>query len=176
MHPLIYGLLHFLAFFLIHVLVWRLTKLRKTPKNIVIIYCLTLLFSAVYLVYELRNSPTTSWSFEKNLQLIEYFHGILLSCSLFCAYLLTYPGIESDSPSCAILLTLEKSAASGISQDSLTRAISDQAMTLDRLQGLLRDKKIEYRNGRFSISINGQKFLNLFKKLRQIYGRGNFGG
>lgn len=89
---------------------------------------------------------------------------------------MTYPGIESDSPSCTILLKIEKNNKQGTLLNQISEVITDEMLTLERIEGLVRDKKITIINGKYKLTPSGKRFLNLFVMIRKIYTNEPFRG
>ena len=158
------GIYFFLLFFILHIFLWRTNIVKKKPSNILFIYIISFVIAVVtfhFLIY-----PSLDLNFS---EIFIVLHATLLSFSLFCAYLMTYPGIESDSPSCTILLNIEKNNKQGTKFSQIAEVITDDIMTLERINGLVRDQKLLFVNGKYKLTQSGKRFLNLFVLIRKIY-------
>ena len=165
----------FLIPFLIHIFSWRMGLVRKTSGNI--LYLFVLSWAVIFvLLFALRPLfpvllPIT------NLTLI---HSFLLAASLFAAYLLTYPGLEADSPSGIILLAVERAGATGLEPQALENIVSgklnDQAVILKRLQDLHRSQILTKTGNLYFITQKGRLFLRFFTFPRRLFTSRSPGG
>ncbi|MCB1192964.1 MAG: hypothetical protein KDK90_21140 [Leptospiraceae bacterium] len=160
----------FLFSFFIHILIWRLNLTQKTPKDIIKI------FLGLYMVIFVYILVIKFYQNQVNVEFfINYLYIYIVSFSLFFAYLLTYPAIESDSPSNTILLKLEKHPE-GMPKEELLQIFDDNSSILERIKGLERDRKVIQINGKYILTNEGKRFFKIFKYTRMIYTKEPFGG
>ncbi len=164
MKILIVGIFIFLISFLAHVLIWRNSNIKKTPLNIAKIFIGLYIFILILLV--------SASILKINLFFDDVFsimHSYVLAAALFCAYLLSYPGIESDSPSNIILLNIEKSGNAGMAESELKQIVTDDLLTKERLSGLIRDGHVINKEGLYFITEKGIRFLKIFKIIKIVF-------
>ena len=106
MNIVLIGSTAFLVSFLIHVLIWRATGISKTLRNIALLFILSI--SAIYLFL------FVFWQVAEHVCLVK---AAMTTFSLFVTYIFLYPGIQSDSPSCVILLSVEGAGEIGLSEN-----------------------------------------------------------
>ena len=157
----------FIVAFILQIFLWRTDRIRKTPGNIFIIFIcvyaawvMTIFLTQVSVNFHLSNEVRTA-------------HSLLLALSLFIAYMVVYPGIESDSPSCSVLLTVERAGDQGIGEDKLLLELGEDQFVPDRLRGLVRDGKLLCLNGRYQLTPQGRSFLTLFQRVYQPFSGGS---
>ncbi len=171
MKILISGLSIFLISFIIHIILWRCTNIKKSPANVVIVFGI---IYALILAIFLYGFVLKSDIFLNNL--FSIIHSYILASALFCAYLLSYPAIESESPSGIILLSIEEAGREGKSESQLRRIVTDELLTKERISCLLRDDQIKKKEGKYLITVKGMKLLAIFKFIKKVYNLESFKG
>ena len=146
----------------IHLLIWRIFR-PKSPARTACL-CAFMFFS-----YGILFAQTY-------LNQIEIVYTVALSTVLFCAYIISIPGIESESPSSLIALFIHQRGHDGASEEDLRALITDEIFVLDRLQGLLREGLVEKKDDRFIITPAGESFLAAFTVFHKIAGINKEGG
>ena len=149
------------AFFM-HVLIWRVRKPKRAAASLLAIFFLSLPLA-------LALQP---WVREP----VEYLYVAVFHIAMTLAYLLAFPGIESESPSSLIVLALEAAGPHGLTREQLAAIITDELFVNSRLEGLLQGRHVTEKDGRFYITDSGHKYLNFFLFYRKIMGHLPEGG
>ena len=138
----------------IHVIWWRISFPENTGKCLVGIFggtiCIVLAFGA-YLEYV--NPALAS---NTNLSFIVFLHASLLSFSLGAAYIATYPAIDVQSPSIALILEIFKGRKSGVSLDHLKTVFDEAALFSPLVVNLVNEKYVITRDGRYILTNKGR--------------------
>lgn len=92
------------------------------------------------------------------------------------AYVITYSGLEADSPTLVIVLAIDSAGPEGLPLAALDAALSDERLLLPRLRDLLRDGLARMEGGRYAITTKGKRFVRIFALYRGLLGLGRRGG
>lgn len=156
MNILIFGFLFFFISFGIHVLVWRIRVPLRQAKALLLIFVLPLMAPSIP---SLAPFLSSGW---------DWFYSLSIHFSLFFAYLISLPAVESESPSSLILLELHR-RPEGVSLEDLKKIINDDRFILNRLEGLfLSGHAAKDSQGKIVITESGQKFMGLFMSYRGL--------
>jgi len=102
--------------------------------------------------------------------------SLFLYSSLAAAYLISMPGIESESPSSMIVTFIDSKTSDGASYEDLRNLITDELFILDRVTGLHVEGLIEEKNSKIAITKSGSSFMKLFLFYHYLTGRIPRGG
>lgn len=168
MFELSMGLSLFLIPFMIHIIFWRFTPIRRDPKRLVLVLAGSQVLLLFFLIMTrdyvaLTDVPISRWT-----------HAWFVSVSLLLAYVLTYPGIESDSPSNLILIFVRRQEHARTVE--LEKLFAEKALVEDRINNLIRDKKITVENDRLTLTKSGETFLCFFRRVRSAFTKEPIGG
>lgn len=159
MSVLIYGFGLFGVAFLLHAALWRIKKPANTIKALVAIFCLVLAVGMVIRQHEFIN----------------YIYIAVLFFSLFLVYLLTYPAIEADSPSLAIMLQIARAKNNGITAAQIKELLKDNLLVEPRLKDLVDAKMVELNGSVYKINRKGILFIQPFIVYRKFLQLGKGG-
>lgn len=161
---LIFGLLIFLCSFIVHVALWRTISKIRSVRNMILLFTVLYVLSLVLII------------FIAAFNVYEIIHIYLVALSLLSAYIISYPGIESDSPSNVILLTIRSKGDAGAVINDLRESLTDEISVLERLRGLENEMYIRNDGGRYYITPRGIRFLTIFILIRKLFTTESFGG
>jgi hypothetical protein len=159
----LFGLSLFLVTFLAHCLVWRVRVPRRAIR-VLLVFFLAAPSAAALLVHALPAlaplAPASVW---------EWLHVAGAHIALSLAYIVTYSGLEEDSPSLTILVYLAEAAGAGRSHEELYGRIGDEFVIGSRLQALLAGGLVVSENGTYRLTARGMGWARLFGAFRWLY-------
>ena len=152
MKVLFYASLTFLIALFAHLVIWKFWMPKKNrPVVLVIIFFWVLVLSIVML---------------KNFsQCIDY---IVLYCSLTFAYILSYPAMEADSPSLAILNNIAKASKDGLAKVELYKVMTDEVVVVARINDLLNDGLVYVESNKYFLTSQGLFLASVFVGFRKL--------
>lgn len=152
MSVLFYGILTFFIALLIHLAVWRICLPKKNRALILAnIFFWTLVSGAIIL---------------KGIS--GYLDYIVLYCCLAAAYIVSYPAMEADSPSLAIVRDIAGAGRSGLDKNELYRTMSDEILVVARVEDLLADDLIRIDSGKYVLTSKGRLLAGIFVRFRKL--------
>lgn len=152
MNVLFYGTLTFFIGLLIHLTIWRICLPKRNRAFILVnVFFWTLVLGIIML----KGVPG-------------YLDYIVLYCSLAAAYIVSYPAIEADSPSLAIVRNVAKAGGSGLDKSELRRAITDEILVVARIEDLLNDGLIRMDSGKYILTSKGRFLAGVFIWFRRL--------
>ena len=173
MTVLVCGVVLFISAFFLHILIWRVSKPTNPIKTLILLFSFSLLFGIVLLMSFSNLCPDALWL---PYGAIQYLYIVILFFSLFFSYLLTYPGIEADSPSLLIALKIAQTGKSGLPVEELKCLLGgDNILVLPRLKDLVDAGLVNLENGRYIINKKGALFILPFVAFRNFLGLGKGG-
>jgi hypothetical protein len=167
MSVLVWGVIFFILAFFLHILIWRVRKPANPIKTLILLFSCSLLFGIVLLTLFSNFYPDVLWLPSG---VIQYLYIVILFFSLFFSYLLTYPGIEADSPSLVIALKIAETGKSGFPVEKLKCLLGDNILVLPRLKDLVDAGLVNLEKGRYIISKKGALFIFPFVAFRNFLG------
>ncbi len=108
--------------------------------------------------------------------LMRILYTMVIYAALFKAVFLSYPGIESESPTNLILTGLLQYKDRGLSYEEIYQHIDSANLVQDRMESAESSGLIRKDHGRFFLTPKGKRFLRLFLWPRLITGRGKLEG
>ena len=173
MRILFWGSFLFCFAFLIHLIVWKIRLPKRQTKTLLCIFFGTLLIGLIGL-----------WSAKFILQIntlapeaiSEYFHIFLFVTSLTLAYMITYSALEADSPSLIMIMSIANAASNGLPQEKFKQLMTDDMLSIPRIQDLLRDKMVFVEKGKYKLTLKGLVFVHIFIVYRHILNISQKGG
>lgn len=164
MRALLSGLLVFLVFLVVHLIVWRIRRPTGQYVGLLILSGIVLFGSlATFSWLAIRGEPP--WFFPRDP--MEYFSYVLLYVTLSLAYVPTYSCVQADSPSFSILLMIDEVGAKGVSRGELETRFTDEVLVIPRLNDLLSGGLARQVGKRYVITSNGVRMAQV-----QLYYRG----
>ncbi len=177
MQILVFGVLLFCAAFCTHVIWWR-TKLptRQMRALVILFFCFYVGTFTLGLGVELLFCPGLLNSiFPLGTLGSSLYITVLYSC-LTAMYVLTYPGIEAESPSGLMLLAVESSKDAGITRSEFNQVITHTLFVGNRIENLVSSGFVKIEGGRMQATKKGLRLLRLFQLPRKFVGPTQVGG
>ena len=153
-----YGVILFLAAFILHVLIWRYAK---ASKEMFLLFLLFLVFPGIAISVGV---------------ILHYFGGkeiaaiALLHYSLAIAYIQTYPGLRDDIPSFRILMLLDRAGGEGMSESELLNGIGEASLFAFKVSELESDRLVIGDGDRIRLSTAGRILATVFIGYRRLLG------
>ncbi len=94
----------------------------------------------------------------------------LLYLAATACYLITYAGVDADSPSLVLIRTLQAAGEAGCSREQLARVITDDAFVAPRLHALRRDGLVAPSGSGFMLTRRGRRVARLSVILARLFG------
>jgi hypothetical protein len=155
MNILIYGTAIFFSAFLLHILIWRLRLPKRQTLAILKIFMLSLLIGL-------------SFGIDKGLNPFELIHISIFVISLTLAYIITYSGIEADSPSLVMIIAIADKGVEGLPVERFYELMSDSLLVSPRLDDMLRDGLAFIDNDKYILTKKGRLFAQIFINFRAL--------
>lgn len=155
----------FFSAFLLHVAIWRCWRPRNTVRGLISIFTVAGLLAIL-----------VSSVFVHGLQAMDIMYGVALYAAIVLAYLISYTGLEGQSPSALIVTAAYAAAPRGITREDILQLVTEEVFVLSRVTDLVKAGHIrqdEY--GRYHLTARGRNFVGLFllpRTLMMIDGRG----
>ncbi|MCX5785050.1 MAG: hypothetical protein NTX59_05130 [Elusimicrobia bacterium] len=172
MKTLLWGNLIFFSFFLLHFLAWKVKLPARQTKTILIIMFSGLAASlAVFVIFPFLTilgvkAPDTP---------AEYISVALYVASFVLAYMITYSGIEADSPTLVMMKIIADAREKGIQTEEFFNMLNNDILVKPRLRDLIIDKMVFIREERYILTAKGKIFAEIFILYRKILGLGKGG-
>lgn len=163
MSVLIWGILFFIFFIVLHVMIWKIRVPRSPIK--ILIFLVGFVMLAGLVILGMYSSYTLSY----------YVHIYLLFFSFFVSYLLIYSAIQADSPSLAIVFQIAKAGKQGLPATTLAGLFSNGVLIVPRIKELVGAKLVNLEDGKYRINGKGKLFIGPFLIYRNILGLGRGG-
>ncbi len=149
--------------FIVHIIVWRINLPIKQARALIVIFFSTL-FLSFFCLWIL--SLTTSFQLLKGP--IEYLSIALFHISLTLAYISSYPALEAESPSIAIIKSIINAGREGLSPDILNKMTNDDLLIKPRLKDLVRDRMVILEDNRYIMTKKGKTFIQIILFYRRV--------
>ena len=155
---MLHTILAFAGLMVLHVLLWRLLKVRKQ------ILWLFLIFLGV---------PTFVFlaSLARGLSPIEWTQWYLLLFTLSSCYILFFPVVQTESPTLVIVRYLDENRDSGgLTRDEIMARMSSDQPFQDRIQDLQKNGMIQNFAGSQKLRTAGRLVAAFFYHYRRVLG------
>lgn len=172
MSVLIWGFTLFAVAFLLHVAVWRIINPANTVKILLIIFSLILFAGMIALVVLARIYPGLSILPGSSVSYIRIF---LLYFSLSVCYIISYPAVEADSPSLAMVLSISHAGRDGMPCENMKKLFNDDLLVEPRIKDLVDAGLADLVDSRYKINKRGAFFVFPFIIYRNFLGLGKGG-
>jgi len=116
----------------------------------------------------ITSSLITSFSLLSPKSFPEYFHIFLFFTSLTLGYIITYPGVEADSPSLLIVMKIAKSTPNGFGKEKLFDMLTDDLLIKPRIRDLVNAKMIYIDGDKYKLTVRGILFVRMFILYRKL--------
>jgi uncharacterized protein YacL len=152
----LFGLSLFFVSIAINFILWRI-RYPKRPMA-------TLLFVFIFVLFvglataNLADTKFGAWDFD----IWEHLHIILFYVPLFLGYMITYAGLEDDSPSMTIVQFVSLSREKGREYKDFERILTDKVLIAPRIDNLLQSGMVVIQDERFILTKKGRLYARLF--------------
>ncbi len=135
----------------------KIPRQGNPVKDILSIF-LIVLISGLALAYFLSKRyaflPNNLWQYA---QVVIFYVPVMLS------YIINYVALEDDSPTMTIVGLIEQmEKKGGCSCDKIKSIISDEALIWPRINTMIKDGWIEYRDNKYQITERGKTYNKIF--------------
>lgn len=132
MSALLTAVAAFLAFAIVHVVVWRLRRPRAEYATLGVLWLAVLVAAlvAVHRVLLQANLPSLAG--------VDYVNVVMLYTALALPYVTTYSAVQADSPAMSVLLQIDGAGRAGVTRDELRQELNDGRLVIPRLEDLFR--------------------------------------
>ncbi len=152
MSALFYGVITFFAAFSVHLILWRIWLPRRNRAAVLANIFFWTLVIGIIVLKDFRGC-------------LDY---IVLYCSLAAAYIVSYPAMEADSPSLAIVYDIAKAGKSGLDKNGIYKIMTDDTLVVARVTDLLNDSLIRLDSGRYVLTLKGRILAAVFAWFRRL--------
>ncbi len=165
----LYTLILLLAAFSVHVCVWKIRLPRNHSKALMFIF-LSVLAIGILGAFVWGRTWIGMADFGEYFQIIAAYVAVML------AYVVTYSGIEVDSPSLVMVLDVDRAGPEGLAQECFIRDMNNERLVLPRINDLLKGGLAELDNGLYRLTPKGKAVARLFCFYRWLLGKKHKGG
>ncbi|CAI2717041.1 hypothetical protein [Nitrospina watsonii] len=172
MQVLIWGLTLLVLALAIHLIVWKIRLPRRQTKVLLQIFFGTLIAGSAGLWTHPELSlfgvaAPEGWT--------QYARIALLFIAFTLAYMITYSGLEADSPSLVMVQTIAQAGDAGLPRQTFFERMNDDVLVKPRLRDLLTDKMATLQDGRYHLTPKGRTMARLFVVYRAVLKAGKGG-
>lgn len=158
-----YGLSIFFITFFLHILIWRLRLPKRQTKAILKIFMFSLTIGLIF-------------GYFNGLDFFELIHISIFVISLTISYIITYSGIEADSPTLVMINAIAAKGKDGLSVESFYELMSDDILVMPRLDDMLRDGLTFKDDSNYILTKKGRIFAQIFITFRALLKIETIGG
>ncbi len=168
MKILLCGSATFCLAFLIHLIVWKIQMPRRQTRVLKQIFVYNLLV-CLFIIWCLFKFTIKPGIFEP-LNFFEYIHISLFYLSLTLVYIVTYSGMEVDSPSLVMTMKIAAAGTEGLSKEEFDESLPDDILVKPRVRDLVRDEMATLDGEKHRITTKGVILARLFIFYRRLLG------
>lgn len=106
----------------------------------------------------------------------DVIYVLTLYFSICLVYLITYIGIEAESPSVLVLFAVHRAGHAGLKRTDFAHVVSNEEMIDRRLLDMTRARILKHRGDKYSITRYGKTYLAFYMLPRQLMGLSRKGG
>jgi hypothetical protein len=162
----IWGIGLFCAAFVAHLALWRVWLPRHHIAVLLRLYAG--LLAGGLLLFPLLPARTSVLGAAPPRAIGELLHVAVLYGSLALAWIVTYTALFVDSPSLTMLLSIAAAGPAGLPVADLDRRLTDELLVRPRLEDLVRDRMVEVRDDRYTLTGPGRRYALLFARYRLL--------
>ena len=161
------GSLFIFAYF-VHIFVWR-TRLPKNPiKTLLLIFFISPLMVIIGGI--VLSESSSFFDFLQNINIFGYAHIVLLYICLALTYCLFYQGVSEISPTCVMLLMLNRAGSKGLEIDDFYHMFDDDKTLTPRIRYLAENKLAYIEKDKYCLAPRGNLYVNIAKFQRKVLG------
>lgn len=164
------GFLLFALGFCFHLVIWRIRRPRATAQALIALMVVTVLGGALCLgILSHMLAPVAALTPNG---LGEWSRTIVVALAVAAAYVMTYPGIEVESPTLAMIDVIARNGSRGVTKEELYRQFGDDVVVTPRLEDLLLEGLAHETSGRVALTGKGLRLAQVFGAWRRLLGLG----
>lgn len=145
---------------MLHVIIWRLVYIKREMLSLALLFLVSPVALVVVAGIAGYFGP------------VEAFAVALISLSLSAAYIQFYPGIKVDVPSFRILMLLDESGKSGMSETRLVARIGEGELFSSKVDELENDHLVVRDGNKIQLTADGRVLALAFIWYRRLLGLG----
>ena len=158
--------------FVLHLIVWRIRLPKRQTKVMLLMFFGTL---AAGMVFLWTNPSFEFLGVEAPAGGLEFFRIALMFTAFTLAYMITYSGLEADSPSLVMVLAIADAGPEGLSREIFFEQMTDDILVKPRVRDLLTDKMAVLDGETYRLTPKGVLLARIFVVYRSILGAGKGG-
>lgn len=172
MKVLFWSLFLLVMAFVLHLVVWKIRLPKRQIKTMLLIFFGALILGSAYL----WNDPSVAlFGIDAPTRVTEFIRIALMFTAFTLAYMITYTGLEADSPSLVMVLNIAQAGPEGLSKDVFFQQMTDDILIKPRVRDLLTDKMAYLDGDTYRLTPKGVLLANIFVVYRSILGAGKGG-
>lgn len=158
--------------FVLHLVVWKIRLPKRQIKVMLLMFFATLIAGSVFLWANpafalLGVAAPAGWA--------EFFRIALMFTAFTLAYMITYTGLEADSPSLVMVLNIAQAGPEGLSKEAFFQQMTDDVLIKPRVRDLLTDQMAVLDGETYRLTPKGVLLARIFVTYRSILGAGKGG-
>jgi hypothetical protein len=150
MAVLLWGVVLLLVGLTLHVVIWRISKPRRSINALLLIF---LAVAVIGLTALYAGGGALAWA---GLAVLSgpasYAHVLLFYTSMAFAYIVSYTLLEWDSPTLTLVLMMASAGEEGLGEADLLGCADKLPFIESRIESLILDRTIVERGGRYVVS------------------------
>lgn len=167
MRVLACGSILFCVAFAIHLVWWRVSLPRRQPRALLVLFPAVFAAGLAAMRVAVPDwAPATAW---------EALHALFMFGALTLAYIGTYPALEADSPTMAMVMMLDAAGDQGVERSAFEAAFDASTLLVPRIRDLVRDGMADEDDGRLRLTMKGRVFVGILITHRRLMGMGKGG-
>lgn len=141
----------FLLAIVLHSLAWRTLRPASPARALLACGCVAIIIAVAFGRYAFPGMEPAA-----------VLEVVVLAGSLVAAYLISLPGLESESPSFVVVTRIDSKGTAGATEKDLAEVVNDEAFVLNRLRSLEIEGLVDRAGDTLRITRPGRRFLRLF--------------
>jgi hypothetical protein len=141
----------FLLAVVLHSLAWRTLRPASPARALLACGCVAIIIAVAVGRYAFPGMEPAA-----------VLEAVVLAGSLVAAYLISLPGLESESPSFVVVTRIDSKGTAGATEKDLAEVVNDETFVLNRLRSLEIEGLVDRAGDTLRITSRGRRFLRLF--------------
>jgi hypothetical protein len=154
------GIFCFLFSLAVHILFWKFLPRSRRLRLLAPVFLFSFFVFINLIYFSAKFIPALASFLPRD---VYSAARILLLFLLFtAAYIATYPGLEIDSPSLALVYFIYCSGSEGFDKQRLASCVGDDVLVIPRINDLVSSGLVIKKDGRYLITSLGKVFIGIF--------------
>ncbi|CCQ89720.1 membrane hypothetical protein [Nitrospina gracilis 3/211] len=172
MQVLVWGLALLILALALHLIIWKIRLPQRQTKVLLQIFFGTLVLGSAVLW---TNPEASLFGVTAPTRWAQFLHIALMFTAFTLAYMITYSGLEADSPSLVMVQAVAEAGKPGLPVETFFERMNDDVLVKPRLRDLLTDKMAVLEDGRYRLTPKGRLMARLFVVYRSLFKAGKGG-